>query len=1322
MLAALDYGCLENELLDGLLEHHGCGTKQDLKVGRSWERKYVSRYNPCQETSPWIEKIRLVLDEFAKIARLTNEKSKHEKYKKLEEIIDHVRAASQEIDLNKNFESKDIEVPKLSSAHPAYPSLSSSVDVVRDYDKGRHVVANRDIAAGEIIAVSDPVATLLCPEKLEKLQNHCLHCHLFSKAPLPCENCCSVVFCSVNCRNIACQSYHKYECEMRLYELIPLEGKDMFGYFLALRAITQKPLEYFLEHREMLDIFIDQEEPLNIDEEVVYKDDDYRTLMNLVTHINDTQKSLSLKNSVIAVFFLRFLQHGKYFQHHVPERKTSDKTLHPAEQLILKILNHLIAVQCYNSQQVTELAVVKSQYKWETIGASLHPSLALVNHSCDANTFRFNMNQTSILIANRHISQGEEITMTYSGVDYKTMKLQQREYQLLKNYLFQCECRACVERWPLKDALPDELARIPNFEQERCFVVRHGDKKDICDEISGARWMADFGISSNTFTVAQEALDHLSVCLNKHVVKPHLHFVEATELAEMFAINQYCRMPLEITEEKEDQGEEVMDCDEEVGDYKIKSKENPKKSHANGESEDKLEGTNKLIKSFENSQVSNGNNNSSTREKSPTLRMFASLNEDDNGKGPRKKSVLDRIEDKIRPATEDSSFNKERSKRELADSMRRIPKKEEMADRLSAFQPKNLLPKSWISPVKEKTKDEKKIPEEPSEKPSVIEETKSVLKNVVETVKEAVSSAPSRSTKTDDEINDEVAKMIEAHRKKIRDERNKRKQNINNQVPLVISDKVEVLDQKDSECKREIYKREDKLNKMMESSNERERMLKERELEIQKLREKTRRMLEEARKKSEEFQTVEKSFISATDQNHNLIDPHVEKQSRRKKGGHKSSRAPEHKNKTADSHDADDDKDLLAFLRQSHKKKTNIYDFLSNPPPSSPGTHDQSSHDNLKLNPSSTQNLIDESMKQLESAAQSIKSISSGVQSMQSRQRRIHDAQSILPRRPHVEDRWEEMKKEEVKKQEEKQVNGHNKSPALTQPQPKHNHNIIGLNTTNNHQMNDHTTTVKPPVIETNDLDQILVNGKHWATQLEESIETLENKCSGQSDMSNEIVVNKSDERSETPLDTCDTRHYSQRWSEERFTLSPSPGKEFSRSPSRSPRLRKSTKLLKNQDSPPSRVADKPPRPGRLSRRKSLSDDCLIKKKHDTDAFGLPRISNKRERSVSLIRDSFTSKKDTKLDHVESEGRQRTISKETRTSNASEFKAKFETGSVSNLSIISRSASPYKPPKVDKTHLSKVKNKFSDENTKLPFPNYKPIPPKPKCKPPPPPL
>ena len=184
---ALEYGCLENELLDGLLEHHNCGNVQDLKVGRSWEKKYVSRYDPCKEKSPWIEKIRGVLDEFEKIARLTNNQSKHEKFKKLEEIIQYVKSASEELDFTKNFESKLIEVPKLQEPNPLYPSFSNSVKVVKNFDKGRHLVATRDIPVGEIIVVSDPIATLLCPEKLDKLQNHCLHCHLFSKAPVPCE-------------------------------------------------------------------------------------------------------------------------------------------------------------------------------------------------------------------------------------------------------------------------------------------------------------------------------------------------------------------------------------------------------------------------------------------------------------------------------------------------------------------------------------------------------------------------------------------------------------------------------------------------------------------------------------------------------------------------------------------------------------------------------------------------------------------------------------------------------------------------------------------------------------------------------------------------------------------------------------------------------------------------------------------------------------------------------------------------------------------------------------------------------------------------------
>ena len=413
---------------------------------------------------------------------------------------------------------------------------------------------------------------------------------------------------------------------MRLYELIPLEGKEMFGYFLALRAVTQKPLKYFLDEKEVFENFFDLDEPLEVSVEKVYKDDEYTTMMNLITHINDMPECLTLKNAVISVFFLRFLQHGKYFKHYVPEKKKGDRSLHPTEKLILQILHHLIAVQCFNSQKISELAHEKSKFNWEGIGTSINSSISLINHSCDPNTFLFNMNKTSVLIASKHITKGDEVTMSYY-VDYKTLSLQQREYKMLKFYMFQCECQACIEKWPLKEGLPDELARIPNFEQERCFVVRHGDKKDICDEINSARWMADFGLASNTFHVAQEALNVLSQSLEKHVCKPHLFFVEAVELAEKFAINQYCKMPLNEIEEldetpkkvKLDSGQNGVDnCHKEVN-----ASRKPKtlmNSHESADdSSESNEGTNKLIKTFEGGSESKHLPAVPAREKSPTL-------------------------------------------------------------------------------------------------------------------------------------------------------------------------------------------------------------------------------------------------------------------------------------------------------------------------------------------------------------------------------------------------------------------------------------------------------------------------------------------------------------------------------------------------------------------------------------------------------------------------------------------------------------------------------------------------------------------------------
>ena len=1118
-----------------------------------------------------------------------------------------------------------------------------------------------------------------------------------------------MVFCSVECREAA-RDYHQYECEMRLYELLPLEGKEMFGYFLALRLITQRPLQYFLDQREMFEAFFDLDEPLNIEHESVYKDEDYKNLMNLTTHINDMPDSLTLKNSVISVFFLRFLQHGKYFQPLVPEKKETDRSLHPAEEFILKLLHHLIAVQCFNSSQVTELAVVKAKYRWEVIGSSLHPSVALVNHSCDPNTFRFNMNQTCILIASRHISPGEEITMSYS-VDFKKVSLPEREFHLLKNYMFQCECRACLEKWPLREALPDELARIPNFEQEKCFIKRFGDKKDICDEINGARWMADFGLASNTFNVAQEALDLLSVCLTKHVVKPHLHFVEAGEMAEMFAINQYCRMPLEAEEEEEaknvpEEVDDLTETEERVGPLKQKAR-----TSDHERTPETLEGTSKLIKSFENGRGTDRKtavSSTPARDKSPTLRLFSSIEENSQGKAPKKRSVLERLDEtKFNPSTESTKVGTEKSRRDLADSMRRIPVKEEMAERLSAFQPKSLVPKSWTKqPAKEKEMIEDKSVEEKKNDDIKNDDTQSPKSSSVyeflDSLKETLTGET--KVKTDDEINEEISKMIEQRRKNIREERRRGRGDKENRPPAVLEPQYEQLSVKDSECKRELSKREEKLTKMMENSQEREKTLHDREMEIQQLRERTRRMLENAKKKNDEFQDSEKACLNDGKRPNNSDL----KTSKKIISGQKSSRNTKHdiKKKIASSSNEEEDKDLIAFLRQSHKNKTNIYNFMekkndneeaqktlveqASPPRKNGVQHCETDFDQSVKQP----------LRQMDDAAASVQQTASY---RQPHKPRLREALEILPKRKHIEDRWEEAKKQNI-------------SPSCRVTTPPA----------------DLRSEARLEVVETEaaseDFDQVEVNGKHWEVELQQTntdnTETVEVVTSDMvyEDVCEDGVTEDMVTGKVMPgrLVCEDLVHYSKRWSEERTTLSPSPLAERSRSVSRSPQPRRSQPGL----------TERPPRPGRLSRRKSLSEDNLLPKRREeaasqVDAFGLPRITVQSRRSVSLMRDSFQGKKEVRSQpDSQTEGRQRSISKETQTSNASEFKAKFETGTVSNLSKVSRTNSPYKPPKVDKTHLSKVKTKFNDistDNLKLPFPNYRPIPPRPRCKPPPPP-
>ena len=95
----------------------------------------------------------------------------------------------------------------------------------------------------------------------------------------------------------------------------------------------------------------------------------------------------------------------------------------------------------------------------DLVGSSLDVSLGLLNHSCDPNTIRFNSNGRVVLMANRTIAEGEEVTASYSS-SYAEADLETRQAYLQRKYFFKCNCDPCLKDWPTLESLPKSFNDI----------------------------------------------------------------------------------------------------------------------------------------------------------------------------------------------------------------------------------------------------------------------------------------------------------------------------------------------------------------------------------------------------------------------------------------------------------------------------------------------------------------------------------------------------------------------------------------------------------------------------------------------------------------------------------------------------------------------------------------------------------------------------------------------------------------------------------------------------------------------------------------------
>ena len=110
-----------------------------------------------------------------------------------------------------NIFDRVMEELNCSNSNKEVPALSDAVTLKYNEQFGRHLVAARNIKAGEFIGKEKPYSLTLVSTKM---YSYCWNCATEVWNCFPCDHCVNVIFCSEKCRGEAWEMFHDVECEV----------------------------------------------------------------------------------------------------------------------------------------------------------------------------------------------------------------------------------------------------------------------------------------------------------------------------------------------------------------------------------------------------------------------------------------------------------------------------------------------------------------------------------------------------------------------------------------------------------------------------------------------------------------------------------------------------------------------------------------------------------------------------------------------------------------------------------------------------------------------------------------------------------------------------------------------------------------------------------------------------------------------------------------------------------------------------------------------------------------------------------------------------
>ena len=375
--------------------------------------------------------------------------------------------------------------PTLNDPNPVLPCARSDVRIQYHPDKGRYLVADRDVGPGEVLLIEKPYSSILLPEYYS---THCQTCFQRVLAPMPCWCCSKVRFCSDECRLDAWESFHKIECQ----QLDLISGANLGkNAMLAFRILTSSGkiyLEYVVnkvkEEIEKPENEGGGPEKLGFNEEGVYDAADYRTIYTLVGNTKHRGVGDLFKRGLMAAFMLKILELTPFFFNGGSDPrnvKLQDKILVGGI-----LLTHLQNLPC-NAHEVAEIEIPSGSVKdsvQSEIGAASYGTLSLINHSCDPNVVRHYHSSIAAVTTVRSIPAGEKRTLEQLirflhyflsgeeildnyGYHYAVMPKEERQRKLQSQYYFGCGCGACQDSWPIYTGLATAAVPLPGTQPDQ---------------------------------------------------------------------------------------------------------------------------------------------------------------------------------------------------------------------------------------------------------------------------------------------------------------------------------------------------------------------------------------------------------------------------------------------------------------------------------------------------------------------------------------------------------------------------------------------------------------------------------------------------------------------------------------------------------------------------------------------------------------------------------------------------------------------------------------------------------------------------------------